>query len=84
MLMTILDHTLKRARSVQPDDVHNGRAFRVLKTAVRDVLQTYRTEYDGEWPSVSTLVCINLLWRYKLNPRLSLHTQTWHSRPPSH
>lgn len=63
MLMAILDHTLKCARSVQPDYVHDARAFRVLKTAVCDVLQNYRTEYTeyaesvakdtaGECPSV--------------------------------
>lgn len=48
MLITILDHTFKHARSIQPGDINKGRAFRVLKTAVRDVLQTYRRHYRGE------------------------------------
>lgn len=69
MLMSMLDHTLKCARSVQPQpDVRDDQAFRVLRTAVCDALQKYRTEYDGnECPQLLlSIIRINVLCRYKV------------------
>lgn len=71
MFTSILGHTLKSARKVQPVDLHDAHALRVLRTAVHDVLQNYRREYDGE-----CLSRITVLWRYKvLNVICSLSTR---------
>ncbi|XP_019212113.1 induced myeloid leukemia cell differentiation protein Mcl-1 homolog [Oreochromis niloticus] len=45
LLLTVLDGTI--AHPTQQCVANKGRAFRVLKRAVRDVLRTHRTEYCG-------------------------------------
>lgn len=53
MLMVILSQTTKAARArvareAHPAELYSPHALRVLRTAVRDVLQTYKKDYNSE------------------------------------
>lgn len=46
LLLTVIDGMI--THRTQQCVANKGRAFRVLKRAVRDVLRTHRTEYRGK------------------------------------
>lgn len=60
LLKCVVDHTLKYASSVQPPpDVRDDEAFRVLRTAVCDVLQTYKGDYGNNECTQAAIIRIS-------------------------